>query len=150
MPMLASPTSHPGWCRSAKPAKRPWPPRSAPGSSWPPSKGRSSEVGHGPRLQKRWEQSCSMTRKPAQLALEGLGFEELLETEPASLTTVARLLVAAERRVAIEGPSIEVDLTGAQPASHGQGAVGILGPDGPLRARTSSRWRPRWPPPLSR
>src|ERR1019366_6016661 len=131
MPMLASPTSHPGWCRSAKPAKRPWPPRSAPGSSWPPSKGRSSEVGHGPRLQKRWEQSCSMTRKPAQLALAGLGFEELLETEPASLTTVARLLVAAEWPVPIEAPSMEADLPGAHPASHGQGAVGILAPDGP-------------------
>ena len=74
------------------------------------------------------------------LALHRLGLDELLEPVLAALTSITRLLVAAEGRARIERPAVDVDLTGphlprhllgpgriAAPHSAGQAVGGVVG-----------------------
>src|SRR5581483_7341773 len=62
------------------------------------------------------------------LQLQRLVLEILLEPGTAQLAPAARLLVAAERRLHVEGAAVDVDLPGAQPPRDALGALLVLRP----------------------
>src|SRR5690606_33583305 len=60
--------------------------------------------------------------------LHRLDLEELLEAVLAVLAPVAAVLVAAEGRVRVEGPAVDLDLAGADPAGEGLGPLRVGAP----------------------
>src|SRR4051794_27096192 len=63
------------------------------------------------------------------LQLQALDLQELLDCVAAVLTSVARLLVAAERGERVEGAAIDLDLAGADPLRHTDRPVLVRRPD---------------------
>ena len=63
-----------------------------------------------------------------QLELHGFNVQKLVQTELSEFPTITRLLVATERSHHVVGTAIDVDLTGAHPASYAFRAVFVAGP----------------------
>src|SRR5690606_5913427 len=79
--------------------------------------------GSAARALPRWS-----SREPAGSELHGLDLEELFEAVLAVLAPVAAVLVAAEGRVRVEGPAVDLDLAGADPAGEGLGPLRVGAP----------------------
>src|SRR5258708_39333767 len=61
--------------------------------------------------------------------LHGFGLEELLESPFAELSAVARLLEAAEGRVDVKGPVVDLDLARTNPAGDPDRVLLVTGED---------------------
>ena len=91
--------------------------------------------------------SGNYTASAGAVALDALDLQVFVDAELAPLAAVARLLVAAERRAAIDRRVVDLHVAGAQPARHAPRALEVLPTARRRQGRTACRWRcaPRRP-----